>query len=361
MAETVSEGAAHSARASIARGLAAALAFAVAFCAVCAGIGSALPFPDVPVVRTKLTHLAAHGGEYDTLFIGSSRIYYQVLPQLFDAATARAGRPTRSFNAGIAGMHPPEDGYVLEHILRHPPPGLRWVFIELYRIHTSMDAREAGTARAAYWHDWKRLLLVCRHALAQKPKKGSSARFRAGAACEEMLPHGVLFAKRAANLGRGAELLGRLRPQAAEARESEVNVMGERRDGWIRAFRSEEMNAAERADYTRRLEERRSAPARASLADRASQDALAGMVAEIERLGALPVLVVLPTTSSQHFQPAPAIASTHIVLNFSDVEKFAELFAPEHRFDTDHVNTEGSKLFTEALARRFIEERNQRP
>ena len=116
------------------------------------------------------------------------------------------------------------------------------------------------------------------------------------------------------------------------------------------------MNADERADYARHLAERRSTPARPNPADAASRDHLADMVALVEKAGATAVLVIPPTLSSSYFQPPPDLAARCLMLDFSDVEKFAALFAPEHRYDQEHVNVAGSKLYTEALAQRFLEE-----
>jgi hypothetical protein len=97
------------------------LLFSATFIISCLAIGRSLPFPDVPVVRSKLAHFAAHRDEYDTLFLGSSHFYYQIIPSLFDGVAAENGYPTRSFNAGIAGMRPPEDGYLLERFSLFPP------------------------------------------------------------------------------------------------------------------------------------------------------------------------------------------------------------------------------------------------
>src|SRR5687767_418937 len=88
-------------------------AFVAALCVVCWIIHETLPFPEVPIVTPKVEHLKAHGDRYDTLIIGSSRLYYQVIPSLFDELTAQAGVPTKTFNAAVAGMGPPEDSFML--------------------------------------------------------------------------------------------------------------------------------------------------------------------------------------------------------------------------------------------------------
>jgi len=54
-------------------------------------IGVRLPFPRIAIVSEKVDWLEAHGEEYDTLFIGSSRVYHQIIPELFDRSWRKPG------------------------------------------------------------------------------------------------------------------------------------------------------------------------------------------------------------------------------------------------------------------------------
>src|SRR5947207_214119 len=56
-----------------------------------------LPVQDIPAAGEKIRYLSLHGNDYDTIFVGSSRVNFQVLPSIFDRATAESGRPTKSF------------------------------------------------------------------------------------------------------------------------------------------------------------------------------------------------------------------------------------------------------------------------
>ena len=118
--------------------------FFIAFAASCGLLGQCLPFPQVLIVRDKIEHLARHGDDYDVVFIGSSHIQGQVMPSVFDAMASRGGVHVKSFNAGVAGMFAPEDGYMVEQILKRPHHRLRWVFFELSHVRTSLE--RAGTA-----------------------------------------------------------------------------------------------------------------------------------------------------------------------------------------------------------------------
>ena len=128
--------------------------FFIAFAASCGLLGHCLPFPQVLIVRDKMEYLSRHGDDYDVVFIGSSHIQGQVMPSVFDEVAGRGGVRVKSFNAGVAGMFSPEDGYVLEQILQRPHRRLRWIFFELSHVRTSLE--RAGTARFDYYHDWPR-------------------------------------------------------------------------------------------------------------------------------------------------------------------------------------------------------------
>ena len=86
----------------------------VAFLVTCIVLRAVLPFPEIDGgVSQKFRFFAAHKDEFDTLFIGSSRIYFQISPAVFDRVTRESGMPTHSFNFGIGGMYLPETGYLL--------------------------------------------------------------------------------------------------------------------------------------------------------------------------------------------------------------------------------------------------------
>jgi hypothetical protein len=62
-----------------------AAAFVVGFALVAAALTAWLPAVRPQPIEAKLDWLAAYGEQYDTFFIGSSRIYRQIIPELFDS------------------------------------------------------------------------------------------------------------------------------------------------------------------------------------------------------------------------------------------------------------------------------------
>jgi len=123
--------------------------FLTALFLTAAGVRRLLPFPPVEGIEGKLAWLARHDAMYDTLFVGSSRVFWHIIPREFDAAMAEAGQPTRSFNLGYTSVRPPEDSYVLEKALASRAAPLRFVVVEADDIALEIRHEIAGISRLA--------------------------------------------------------------------------------------------------------------------------------------------------------------------------------------------------------------------
>ncbi|MGB8167091.1 MAG: hypothetical protein WCF18_06340 [Chthoniobacteraceae bacterium] len=346
------------------RGVLCLALFVLGLCGGCWAIREALPFPEVALVKPKIMHFAAHHDDYDTLFLGSSRIYYQIIPALFDRLAAEQGLPTRSFNAAIAGMRPPEDAYYLDYLLRSPPKKLRWVFIELAGLRTAVDRDKIGTVRAVYWHDWARLCVLFKRALVAKPdtkkRKWQRTLENRLEPFGDFFDHVPLFIQNQTNLGRASLLTSRLTYDGPRPTPAPRATLGEDLAGWIPTGRPEVMAGAELASFDKALAERRVTKPLRDPGDPVSQLALETMIAKVEKLGATPVLIVPPTTNKRNFVPSREREAETIVLDFCDLEKFPELYEHRYRLDTDHLNTAGAEVFTRTFVKTWADEVNRR-
>jgi hypothetical protein len=138
-----------------------------AFFVTCVSLHAVLPFPEIDGgVSQKFRFFSAHKDEFDTLFIGSSRVYFQISPAIFDRVTRESGLPTHSFNFGIGGMYLPETAYLLEQILSLRPRNLRWVFIEYDELQTRRtrpaDVRSIGPIGSGYRSFYENLPMPAR-------------------------------------------------------------------------------------------------------------------------------------------------------------------------------------------------------
>jgi len=339
--------------------------FVLGLCGGCWAIRGALPFPEVPVVTPKLEHYEAHRDEYDTIFLGTSHIYQGVVPAIFDPLAASEGLPTHSYNAAVSGLRPPEDAYFLDRLLRHPPKHLRWAFIELSVLRTTPDPSRIGTVRDVYWHDTPRLWILFRRTLVSL-SAGRKSRWRrtlenAMEPLGDFGHHLFVFLENQTNLGRGVLYTARFVDPDLRPPPPPSETLGEDLAGWMPSGMPEEMTGERLTAYEKEMAYRRKNKQADNPGDPVSQQALEAMIAKVEKLGATPVLVIAPTTHKVHFSPSPERAGKTLVLDFSDIERFPELFEERHRLDTDHLNTAGAQVFTRLFVKTWAEAVNHRP
>ena len=304
--------------------------------------------PAIPEgVVEKLRVFSAHKDEYNALFLGSSRFYYAVSPEIFDRLTGEDGIPTRTFNFGIDGMNPPENFYVLEQILKAEPRKLKWIFIEVSDIETKSHANILGTQRLLYWHDWPRTALTLRKALdPDGTAKWYQKLNRLWSARRSFILHLGLFEKQFTNVGRAADFL----PAPAPSPTSEPDfLLGPRGDGYRLAGAP---MSPERAEIYQRKLEKEVAAARPEFIDPYAEKAYRDSAARIRDLGAAPIFVVSPG-----FYQSPTLFGKEPpgpLLRFNDSKAYPQLYDTKVRVDDQHLTSEGAAEFTRLLALEFV-------
>ena len=327
------------------------LVFAGTLAVGCLLIHRQLPAPDVPEVQAKLEWLAMHANDYDTLFLGTSHVYRQIDPRVYDEAAAERGIHTRSFNAGVDGMQPPEDAYVLDQILKYRPSHLRRVYVEAGAIRLAVDPAKRGTERAVYWHDWERLALLSREAIEAKRAKHFRGTLKSLSGPLTYLgEHVALFFKNMSNLGRGPHLIatleGNASPQVLWA------ALGPQENGFL-GIDGTRMTEAERADYQRQMLPGENESRKADKGSPASREALARILRKVEEAGATPIVIIAPAIPPQAFRPSTSEGYPARILDFSNPKEYPALFVEENRMNASHLNTAGAAVFSRALAEKL--------
>lgn len=308
-------------------------------------IAGRLPFPSVPEVSPRFRYFADRKDEFDTVFIGSSRIRHQIIPQQFDAETAAQGAGTHSFNLGYSGMWPPESYYYLRQILALHPRQLRWVVIELMDYRFGRVEGQATTARSVYWHDAKHTAMAWRLVV--------ESALPASDKLPLLADHARLFLQRMANLGRGAEWLQeRYFPSKKKGDMSWV-----KRNGFDPEENGEWSEGA-RADYAQKIRvfeqtkgEGRVRPGFAV--------ALREIADDVRRAGAEPVFVLPPTVRVEEHLDL-GLPGDLTVWAFDHPDQYPRLYQPELHFDPGHLNETGAREFTSLLAQRLADMVRQR-
>jgi hypothetical protein len=324
-----------------------------AFVGGCALLGVVLPARELPpVVRERVTHLKRHGGDYGAIFFGSSRVESHVMPAVFEQDLAHQGRRIESFNAGVAGMYPPQDGWLVEKVLALKGVRPRWVFVEVQTLQTTLPRANRDSLQLLSWHDWPRYWLLCQRFVTTRDRRRWQDRVEEiWGRWPEFCDHTTLFVRCFTNLGRGSEILKRT-PGGEAPETMDWRTMGESGDGWVPDTHIPDKT--EVAGIEADLAKRRHLPAVKENADAVSRKALAILCRRINDAGATPVLIVPPTPRGTYFCPVPLPLPNVIVLDFSDPRKFPDLYETPYRADPVHLNAEGAELFSHLLAAEFL-------
>ena len=298
-------------------------------------------------IAAKLRYFTEHRDEFDTVIVGTSRLYYSAAPEIFDATTRENGLGTHSFNFGIDGMHPPENFYVLEQILKTKPRNLKWVLLELGDIQTRWD-NILGTQRAVYWHDWPRTELTMKKALNPRGNANWLIKLtRLWLAKRDFISNLALFGKQFANVGRAVDLL----PAANQDRFADAaSELGPHGDGY--RWAGDAMSPERAVSFQQRLAEEISR-ATTKYLDPATESGYRTSAAQIRAAGATPIFVVTPvifqTTSRFRQSPPPAP-----IIAFNDARKYPQFYDVKIRIDDGHLTRPAAEDFCRALAQEFV-------
>jgi len=331
-----------------------------AFLITCVGLRAMLPFPEIDGgVSQKFRFFAEHKDEFDTLFIGSSRIYFQISPAIFDRVTRESGLPTHSFNFGIGGMYLPETSYLLEQILNLKPRNLRWVFIEYDEMQTKWSPENQTSRRALYWADWKRVSLLLR----KLTDAGTTPLWLANPAKlrEIMLPQnddkstGSLltfyagqFEKNYTNVARAADVLDHF--LSRDTKERRARYLGAASDGYV--ARPNRMSSSQAAAYERALAAAIAQAGTHPLSPYAVE-AYRQCAQEVRNIGAMPIFLIPPSTTQINIA-TESTGSSGVVMAFNDPRAYPNLYRSSERRDGQHLTKSGADEFTRIVAANFV-------
>lgn len=333
---------------------------------LCFGLASVLlgrlaPYPEMGGLDDKLRFFEVHRDDYEVVFFGSSRVFRGVVPAELDAEMARLGVPVRSFNFGIDGMSGHETCALVRRVLALWPARLRWVVVELDGWSVDLRPENRFKARIVFWHDREETL----SALRTVARTEAAPRRRLDLASDHLLH----MAARSAAAGRGRDLVREVRARfgggAAARRRAEAELA---QNHGFEPFSPSAYGTPSTHPFRRRFLELlpayRVAVARLPEANRAevgldghAVEAVAEQAAAIRRAGARAVHLLTPTA-----RPTPGLyrlaAAGHVplLLAFNDPQAYPGLFTEEHRFDAEHLTTEGARRFSRLLARRLAAE-----
>lgn len=109
------------------------------------------------MLREKMPYFYENQDKYNTVFLGSSRIFRHVIPNTFDSFVNKRGYDMRSFNLGTAGAANPETFYILRKLLKQENLLINTIFVEI--VHNMpIDDINYHTSRVVYNMDIESLI-----------------------------------------------------------------------------------------------------------------------------------------------------------------------------------------------------------
>ncbi len=315
-----------------------------AFFVTWVSLDAVLPFPEIDGgVSQKFRFFSAHKDEFDTLFIGSSRVYFQISPAIFDRVTRESGLATHSFNFGIGGMYLPETAYLLEQILNLKPRNLRWVFIEYDELQTKWSPENQTSRRALYWADWKRVSLLLRKltdAGTDKDEKNTRSLLTFYATQVE---------RNYTNVSRAADVLHYF--LGRDTKEHRASYLGAGGDGYV--TRPNRMSPSQTAAYERGLAAAMVEAGTRPLSPYAVE-AYRQCAQAVRSIGAAPVFLITPSTT-QINMAAERTEAPGVVMAFNNPRVYPNLYHSSVRRDGQHLTKSGAEEFTRVVAANFVE------
>lgn len=352
-------------------------------------LGRAAPPGGGELLGSKLQHYLASAAEYDTVFLGSSHVYRAFVPAVFDAELAAGGVESRSFNLGVQSTHQLELEYLARLVLAAGRGHLARLFVEYQPFTPQLDLDNAFNSRTVHWHDAlaTELALARTHAAAAATPGGiplvvAEDEHSILGLAERCLPswwridrvHLQHFAKRELLVARGPDIVehvlgreggGELRRNRGYLSLEEDERRVDARAGTNPYQRRRAAFLADLDTYMSELTALEREPVffgdgewmDARLLRVPDLTAYQRMAEAARACGVELVVVVMPASACD--RPTEERLARELgvrALCFNSPSEFPELYRPEQRFDSGHLNEAGARTFSRSLARGWLGE-----
>jgi hypothetical protein len=297
----------------------------------------------------KVTHAREHADAYELLFLGSSRVYRQINPTVFDAVLAEHGIAVRSYNLGLPGMRFYELLRRIDQILEERPPALRWLVLELDDPDPGLEDANVLSRRFIEWHTARVSWTAYRTILASSRSPLEKLR--------QCWGHTQGLLLRASNAGLGMTAV-----------ESRFGVPPDLTDYTPAGFLpldfdptrvTKEHRAEFLADFAKDkgiLERRAQAitdPDIVPRLPRRLRDQMRDLVARIRAAGIEPLFLLLPPAErcNWDWRAAHKRGALPALFSYDDPREYQDFYRDlALRFDINHLNKAGANALTRLLA-----------
>jgi len=290
---------------------------------------------------------------FNTLFVGSSTIFYNLDPLYFDSLMPREWN-IRSFNLGGGGSLPPETYRFVKELITRNPGKVKNIILELRDVGIFSE-NHRNTLRKRYWLTpaWYTFMLRAQW----HSELPADLRIRTSLFTTES------FLERSLNLGYFNDLYA-LDPMDDKVSGDRLqDIVRARRNGMlpVSAEREHERGALFYQDTSRLLLIANACKSELSLENPPRPNpihmkALSGLIEECRKHGIHLVFLLHPKMEkvqvSETLALTRALPENHLI-NLSDPDSFPELYLAENSLNYNHFNRKGTRVLTEQAAKGF--------
>ena len=319
---------------------------------------SPLPWPGGAGVADKWQYFEEHADQYDTVMIGSSRLYRSFIPREMRAVWEEKHLLHKVFNLAAPGLGRFETNFLAHRLLAMKPKHLKTLVIELWRWDPNEMKRNENTPRAVYWHSGEQTwnaIGSCWTYPGLNAKKRLKLSF-------SHLNH---FALKLASYGLGPQILNELSTDRTLANPAQI-----RRDHGYRALEDEPFGSirerrdlflAESGRFESAMLDRHETVRAEDPALQLHRGALERTVRLARSAGVEVIFVVPPGPWAPPTDLGLDVDPASPVIAYSDRAQFPYLYEEAGRFDRFHVTASVAKKLSRDFARAllpYLSERN---
>lgn len=300
-----------------------------------------IPKKDVPAsiysYSAKFSHFMENKDEYEVIFVGTSRVHNQISPETFDQHLKEAGYDYQSFNFGLQGARILTTRSMLNEILAARPANLKWVFIENLLDAGYSPLQNARTPREIHFHSFN----DTRSSISYILNSGDSFPAKVALSLSHLPP----FFFNYINLGRVVDQFQT--KSVAELAEE----LGEDQDGYSISPRKEIVEEV----YLNKVDQLKAKPYIETPLTPNRVAIVEEITDVVEAAGAEPLFLVAPgIIRNDEMIAAQKEGYIQTLFVYNDPGRYPDLYAIENRSDEEHLNEQGSELFSTLIAEDFV-------
>lgn len=326
------------------------------------GLKALLPYSwGNPWVREKVAIIEQLDEAPNIYFIGSSRIYRHVIPTVFDSVMTAHGKSTRSFNLAAPSTFAPQTYHLLKGAVTSGDiPTGSLVLLEV-GFPQAVEKEHLGTAFGSYWTSFKDLMwirdlsITCLEGSASKAIMQSSHSI----AFLQNFFHWGQFKGMAREHKTQYEELGGLNSAGYRSLDKDLLLEGTMDGELLRrslALDSDTSILMERRILSTKVRKGTSGHTCSPYRDKLMELEDLCTTNGVRLIHVLPPKKVLPSEWAT-FLSIPEERR----VDMGDPNRYPEFYVKKYSFDKGHLNEEGAKLLSEALALELLQRSKDTP